>query len=158
MVFSHKCDERDSNSRPRPWQGRALPTELFPQFLFQKLQVFVTTRQNKSPIFALAAPKTPLILTVQKYIFFKYYILFYENFLQFIKTIDIQQTTTSFKEFLYLIQLHQRLNRRQSVDVCIQNIFFYLQQKRVVELYEAELHVVNFFAFLHGFVEVVVRM
>ena len=24
--------KRDSNSRPRPWQGRALPTELFPQF------------------------------------------------------------------------------------------------------------------------------
>ena len=22
--------KRDSNSRPRPWQGRALPTELFP--------------------------------------------------------------------------------------------------------------------------------
>src|SRR5262245_16561076 len=26
--------KRDSNSRPRPWQGRALPTELFPQQLF----------------------------------------------------------------------------------------------------------------------------
>ena len=25
--------KRDSNSRPRPWQGRALPTELFPQNL-----------------------------------------------------------------------------------------------------------------------------
>ena len=24
--------KRDSNSRPRPWQGRALPTELFPQY------------------------------------------------------------------------------------------------------------------------------
>ena len=28
MIWSGK---RDSNSRPRPWQGRALPTELFPQ-------------------------------------------------------------------------------------------------------------------------------
>ena len=27
-----KSGKRDSNSRPRPWQGRALPTELFPQF------------------------------------------------------------------------------------------------------------------------------
>ena len=37
---SHRCGyfierriwsgKRDSNSRPRPWQGRALPTELFP--------------------------------------------------------------------------------------------------------------------------------
>src|SRR5688572_25499452 len=25
--------KRDSNSRPRPWQGRALPTELFPPTL-----------------------------------------------------------------------------------------------------------------------------
>jgi hypothetical protein len=29
VVWSGK---RDSNSRPRPWQGRALPTELFPHF------------------------------------------------------------------------------------------------------------------------------
>ena len=31
--------KRDSNSRPRPWQGRALPTELFPPFLqkFRKI-------------------------------------------------------------------------------------------------------------------------
>jgi hypothetical protein len=27
LIWSGK---RDSNSRPRPWQGRALPTELFP--------------------------------------------------------------------------------------------------------------------------------
>ena len=26
--------KRDSNSRPRPWQGRALPTELLPQINF----------------------------------------------------------------------------------------------------------------------------
>ena len=25
-------EKRDSNPRPRPWQGRALPTELFSQF------------------------------------------------------------------------------------------------------------------------------
>ena len=25
--------KRGSNSRPRPWQGRALPTELFPRIL-----------------------------------------------------------------------------------------------------------------------------
>ena len=29
IIWSGK---RDSNSRPRPWQGRALPTELFPLF------------------------------------------------------------------------------------------------------------------------------
>ena len=26
--------KRDSNSRPRPWQGRALPTELLPHVVF----------------------------------------------------------------------------------------------------------------------------
>ena len=34
MCSAHSCKEsgkRDSNSRPRPWQGRALPTELLPQ-------------------------------------------------------------------------------------------------------------------------------
>ena len=30
-VLENWSGKRDSNSRPRPWQGRALPTELFPQ-------------------------------------------------------------------------------------------------------------------------------
>ncbi len=30
-LFRIWSGKRDSNSRPRPWQGRALPTELFPQ-------------------------------------------------------------------------------------------------------------------------------
>ncbi len=29
-LFKFWSGNRDSNSRPRPWQGRALPTELFP--------------------------------------------------------------------------------------------------------------------------------
>ena len=29
-----KSGKRDSNSRPQPWQGCALPTELFPHFSF----------------------------------------------------------------------------------------------------------------------------
>ena len=32
--YSPKSGKRDSNSRPRPWQGRALPTELFPHSKF----------------------------------------------------------------------------------------------------------------------------
>ena len=32
--------KRDSNSRPRPWQGRALPTELFPRCLMMQRYVF----------------------------------------------------------------------------------------------------------------------
>ncbi len=31
--FKKLSGKRDSNSRPRPWQGRALPTELFPQMV-----------------------------------------------------------------------------------------------------------------------------
>ena len=30
MFLNILSGKRDSNSRPRPWQGRALPTELFP--------------------------------------------------------------------------------------------------------------------------------
>ncbi len=30
--------KRDSNSRPRPWQGRALPAELFPRRVLGILQ------------------------------------------------------------------------------------------------------------------------
>jgi len=33
MVLSEK---RGSNPRPRPWQGRALPTELFSHFHYKK--------------------------------------------------------------------------------------------------------------------------
>ena len=31
-VFKFWSGKRDSNSRPQPWQGCALPTELFPQY------------------------------------------------------------------------------------------------------------------------------
>jgi hypothetical protein len=30
---NYESGKRDSNSRPRPWQGRALPTELFPHLV-----------------------------------------------------------------------------------------------------------------------------
>ena len=40
MLNKKWSGRRDSNPRPRPWQGRALPTELLPQMLifglFQK--------------------------------------------------------------------------------------------------------------------------
>ena len=57
-----KSGKRDSNSRPRPWQGRALPTELFPQlFNLQNLDHFRFLLRKR----------------VQKYCFF----LIYANFL-----------------------------------------------------------------------------
>ena len=41
-------EKRDSNPRPRPWQGRALPTELLSQFLFQLLIVIINHQLNAS--------------------------------------------------------------------------------------------------------------
>ncbi len=40
--------KRDSNSRPRPWQGRALPTELFPHLIreLQKYNFFYYNSQT----------------------------------------------------------------------------------------------------------------
>ena len=32
-------EKRDSNPRPRPWQGRALPTELFSHCYFRTLSL-----------------------------------------------------------------------------------------------------------------------
>ncbi len=41
---------RDSNPRPRPWQGRALPTELLPHLCFRH-ELFQKRRKDKnSPI------------------------------------------------------------------------------------------------------------
>jgi hypothetical protein len=34
--FNKWSGKRDSNPRPRPWQGRALPTELFPHIAFKR--------------------------------------------------------------------------------------------------------------------------
>ncbi len=39
--------QRDSNSRPRPWQGRALPTELCPQYHTENITLFQAKRNNQ---------------------------------------------------------------------------------------------------------------
>src|SRR3546814_11189486 len=41
--------KRDSNSRPRPWQGRALPTELFPRRKRNSTFKFGTVNWNSFP-------------------------------------------------------------------------------------------------------------
>ena len=43
MWLSFKSGKRGSNSRPQPWQGCALPTELFPRLL-RKLGIFCCAR------------------------------------------------------------------------------------------------------------------
>ena len=51
-----RSGKRDSNSRPRPWQGRALPTELFP-LLFRgaKVQLFSIPQTFLRKIFFLCS-------------------------------------------------------------------------------------------------------
>ena len=41
MFVTYQSGKRGSNSRPRPWQGRALPTELFPQILSINFSSFI---------------------------------------------------------------------------------------------------------------------
>ena len=36
VLFRMLSGKRDSNSRPQPWQGCALPTELFPHYLYKR--------------------------------------------------------------------------------------------------------------------------
>ena len=51
--------KRDSNSRPRPWQGRALPTELFPRFGFAiaKVRTFFNLPKFFEEIFKKFSPR-----------------------------------------------------------------------------------------------------
>ena len=62
-----KSGKRDSNSRPRPWQGRALPTELFPQSFYYKSKIIAFNFRKR----------------VQRYCFFLTYANFSAFFLHF---------------------------------------------------------------------------
>ena len=46
MFVTYQSGKRGSNSRPRPWQGRALPTELFPQILSINFSSFILSRMR----------------------------------------------------------------------------------------------------------------
>ena len=48
-----KSGKRDSNSRPQPWQGCALPTELFPHFSFYD---FSEEEETRTPTSQLTLP------------------------------------------------------------------------------------------------------
>ena len=55
--------KRDSNSRPRPWQGRALPTELFPHYRGQgQIRTAEAVRQQiySLPVLTTYLPTRPL--------------------------------------------------------------------------------------------------
>ena len=64
---THASGKRDSNSRPRPWQGRALPTELFPQSFYYKSKIIAFNFRKR----------------VQRYCFFLTYANFSAFFLHF---------------------------------------------------------------------------
>ena len=69
--ISKKSGKRDSNSRPRPWQGRALPTELFPHYLSASIAVQRYALLLKSPnlcLYFLCFPTTEFLkpLTTNK--------------------------------------------------------------------------------------------
>ena len=54
---SKKCyvsGKRDSNSRPQPWQGCALPTELFPHCVF--LNITSEEEETRTPTTQLSLP------------------------------------------------------------------------------------------------------
>ena len=46
FLVKNKSGKRDSNSRPQPWQGCALPTELFPQIVTQRYSI-LTEQTNE---------------------------------------------------------------------------------------------------------------
>ncbi len=58
----YKSGKRDSNSRPQPWQGCALPTELFPHLQFPaalvRLTYLVKERRLELPRLAALPPQS----------------------------------------------------------------------------------------------------
>ena len=83
-LLNNLSEKRDSNSRPRPWQGRALPTELFshlrnsalPIPKFRKFSIFVKfrglTKNNKNRRFLFFGAELFSLLRTQRWgIFYK---------------------------------------------------------------------------------------
>ena len=66
-----KSGKRDSNSRPQPWQGCALPTELFPQS-------FLRYKKDHSLSLSKAGAKVLLFFDIRKFfsIFFAFFFIF----------------------------------------------------------------------------------
>ena len=70
LIWSGK---RDSNSRPQPWQGCALPTELFPQmfsrFKFKNLAAFLCVHlDNGCVLYGAFSDAQPLIFIFLKFL------------------------------------------------------------------------------------------
>ena len=65
-----KSGKRDSNSRPRPWQGSDLPTELFPQLFDSKIKINLYLRFRKRLKRSFSRTSVLDQKRVQKYCFF----------------------------------------------------------------------------------------
>ena len=72
--------KRDSNSRPRPWQGRALPTELFPRLAFWSGKRDSNSRPRPWQGRALPTELFPLDLRCKISYFFSYVKIFFTFF------------------------------------------------------------------------------
>ncbi len=55
QVFVYWSEKRDSNPRPRPWQGRALPTELFSRFFALRSSLASLLRVQSYNLFLFCA-------------------------------------------------------------------------------------------------------
>ena len=58
-AFLRLSGKRDSNSRPQPWQGCALPTELFPQFSLKIAGRLEAPRYNQCLLLRSAFTNVP---------------------------------------------------------------------------------------------------
>ena len=129
--------KRDSNSRPRPWQGRALPTELFPHF---------------QTICPLATPTGHLAALRQKSCFRRFSGLHrgaknvflprckYKPFLLLTKKSKKKSGLFKSGQFLDVVQFIQGFQRGEIIDIEVFDFVADLFEHRVVELEKAELN------------------
>ena len=57
--------KRDSDPRPQPWQGCALPTELFPQYRIYELSFFLQEQKTDGEEEETRTPTSQLTLPPQ---------------------------------------------------------------------------------------------
>ena len=62
MLFQKKLSgKRDSDPRPQPWQGCALPTELFPQLSVKEMRLELTRHNCHHPLKVARLPIPPFL-------------------------------------------------------------------------------------------------
>ena len=117
--------KRDSNSRPQPWQGCALPTELLP-LVYRRWDLNPHARNGQGilspsclPFHHFGSQRTSLFLRLQKYTFFRYppnRVVFFlaETIEHRPETENVEHTLFSVlrsNNHLPIIKMHGRLSR-----------------------------------------------